>query len=207
MASAAALVAAGATPDAAQSAFSHAKHAPLQMDCVTCHAAVLESTRVEQSPIDKAVCLRCHKTAEFGPVRSVTISKFSHQTHTKLGNIAPVLIAAIRNGSYLGNPGDELKYLTAANKACMACHRGVFESERPVSALYPQMADCLVCHKDIDPPYSCKTCHADNTEFRPASHTPDYMDTHSSGKLKLDKASCATCHGRNFTCKGCHLGN
>jgi hypothetical protein len=41
-------------------------------------------------------------------------------------------------------------------------------------------------------------------KLKPAFHTPDYIDTHSSGKLKLDKPSCVICHGVNFTCLGCH---
>ena len=31
-----------------------------------------------------------------------------------------------------------------------------------------------------------------------------FMDAHSSGKMKLDKTTCAVCHGRQFTCMGCH---
>jgi hypothetical protein len=66
------------------------------------------------------------------------------------------------------------------------------------------MADCLVCHSQIDPPFSCEFCHAPGDHLKPVSHTPDFIDTHTSGKLKLDKSSCAVCHGRTFTCQGCH---
>jgi len=66
------------------------------------------------------------------------------------------------------------------------------------------MADCLVCHNDIDPPYSCEFCHAKEAALKPASHAPDFLDTHTTGKLNLDKTTCAVCHGRRFHCLGCH---
>ena len=67
------------------------------------------------------------------------------------------------------------------------------------------MADCLVCHNKIDNPFSCEKCHtAPAVQLKPPSHTADYVDTHSSGKLQLDKPSCVICHGKEFTCLGCH---
>ncbi len=72
-------------------------------------------------------------------------------------------------------------------------------------AAYPQMADCLVCHSRIEPPFSCEKCHAEGAQLKPANHTPAWLDTHSSGGIrKEDHTTCAVCHGRRFTCQGCH---
>src|SRR5579871_2617613 len=70
----------------------------------------------------------------------------------------------------------------------------------------PQMADCLVCHSQIEPPYSCAKCHDPKwAGLQPANHhAPDFHDKHSTKAIV--KQGCATCHGRTFTCMGCHLG-
>jgi hypothetical protein len=78
------------------------------------------------------------------------------------------------------------------------------ESEAVTRANRPRMADCLVCHNRIEPPFSCEKCHDDVARLAPASHTPDWIDVHSSGQAKLDRQSCAVCHGRKFRCQGCH---
>src|ERR1039457_5590603 len=64
---------------------------------------------------------------------------------------------------------------------------------RPDRSGLPQMADWLVCHNQVDPPYSCEFCHVKAAQLKPASHTPDFLDTHTSGKLDLDKTTCAVC--------------
>ena len=68
----------------------------------------------------------------------------------------------------------------------------------------PQMADCLVCHTQIDAPFSCEKCHAKDAPLKPASHVPSFLNDHTSGKLNLDKVTCTVCHGREFRCLGCH---
>lgn len=39
---------------------------------------------------------------------------------------------------------------------------------------------------------------------KPANHTPDFLDRHTTSKLNLDKSTGAACHGRRFTCLGCN---
>lgn len=80
-----------------------------------------------------------------------------------------------------------------AGMACAGCHPGGGAA---------QMADCLVCHSKIDPPDSCEFCHLKSAMLKPVNHTPDFLDTHTSGNL--DKTTCAVCHGRRFRCLGCH---
>ena len=184
--------------------FSHRVHLKLKLECVSCHAAATGSTRVEDNLLpERTVCLGCHKEAEIGAPRTTLVSKFSHQQHLKMGNIAPLLASAILKKTYL-SPADGISARLNTKNACEACHRGLEESDARAKAAYPQMADCLVCHTKIEPPFSCRTCHAETAQLRPASHTPDLIDTHSSGKLQFDKQSCAVCHGRKFLCLGCH---
>ena len=131
------------------------------------------------------------------------LKPFSHKKHLAIGNIAPILAAAIDKGTYLGNPADIRRHLNTTNP-CAACHRGLEDSDHVSKLNMPQMADCLVCHSKIDPPDSCTFCHVAGAKFRPASHTTDFLDKHNSKKAGLDYQTCAVCHGRKFMCMGCH---
>jgi hypothetical protein len=86
----------------------------------------------------------------------------------------------------------------------VACHRGLEISDKPERSDLPQMADCLVCHSRIDPPDSCEFCHLKDAALKPANHTPDFLDSHTTGNAGLDLTACAVCHGRHFRCLGCH---
>lgn len=139
--------------------------------------------------------------------RTLFVAKFNHQLHLKFGNIAPVIAAAIDQGKYLSNPAGIRERLTTASQ-CTACHRGLEDSDsvgaEAGKRYFPQMADCLVCHNKIDPPDSCVQCHVGGPELKPANHSKDFLDAHTTGKLGLDRTTCAVCHGRRFTCLGCH---
>jgi len=188
--------------------FSHKLHLSLKLPCVTCHTAAVASTKASDNLLPaKTVCLRCHRDEDDDiqiPAPPKTrVAFFSHAQHLKMGNVAPLLAAAIDKGTYLQPSGDIRRYLNTTD-ACQACHRGLPESDRVTSAAMPQMADCLVCHTEIDNPFSCEKCHAKGAPLKPASHLPGFLSDHTSGKLNLDKASCVVCHGRNFRCLGCH---
>jgi hypothetical protein len=183
--------------------FSHRDHLRLEakLTCVTCHANAASSTKVEDNLLPSGeVCLMCHR-AQISPRPPAKVAKFSHQQHLKMGNIAPLIAKAIDSGQYLAAPGDTRRQLDTKNP-CEACHRGLEDSEQVSAVNMPRMADCLVCHNKIDPPYSCETCHTGVKALTPATHTEQWVDTHTDAKI--DKASCAGCHGRNFRCQGCH---
>ena len=134
------------------------------------------------------------------------LKEFSHQKHLKLGNVAPVLAAAIDKGTYLGKNGAQIRPLLNSSNQCEACHRGLEISEKVGRANMPQMADCLVCHNEVEPPYSCEFCHPQDAQLKPAEiHTANFLDSHTKKTATFDKESCAVCHGRKFTCLGCHL--
>lgn len=128
-----------------------------------------------------------------------TSIKFSHALHAKLGDISPVLRASRKSGSHL-RPG---KFEPGAG--CQACHSSVaVDQSRDHLSI---MGDCLVCHTKINAPFSCGFCHnAPGRSLKPATHSVDFLDRHTSGivKLNLEKSDCAVCHGRKFTCLGCH---
>jgi hypothetical protein len=191
---------------AAQAApFSHRIHVAAKLECAVCHAAALTSTRADDNLLPRPeACLQCHKTAAIGAPVVTRLARFNHQLHLKLGNLAPVIAAAIDSKKYLTTPAASLRAYLNTTNPCGACHRGLEVSDRPDPSALPQMADCLVCHSRIDPPDSCEFCHLKDAALKPASHTPDFLDTHTSGKLGLDETTCAVCHGRHFRCLGCH---
>jgi hypothetical protein len=151
----------------------------------------------------REVCLDCHDDPAIPAPQPVGIVKFSHALHLRMGDVAPFLAQAIDHQAYLQPPGGIRAQLNTHN-ACEACHRGMEESTRIGPANMPQMADCLVCHSQIDPPFSCEDCHAKDAPLKPASHVEYFVTIHSSGKDQLDKSTCAICHGRTFQCMGCH---
>jgi predicted CXXCH cytochrome family protein len=184
--------------------FSHKLHLGLELQCTTCHTAANASTKASDNLLPaKTVCLQCHEAAQIPAPPTTRVAFFSHAQHLKMGNLAPILAAAIDKKNYLQPPGDIRRHLNTQN-ACQACHRGLLESDQVTAAAMPQMADCLVCHTGIDNPFSCEKCHAKDAPLKPASHLPGFLSDHTSGKLNLDKASCVVCHGRNFRCLGCH---
>jgi len=200
--------------------FSHRNHlARGGIQCENCHASALSSIGAQDNhrPEEKT-CLACHDGARArkecavchrNPEKASTVHppersfRFNHKLHLSLGNVAPVLAGAIDGGRYLSPPGDMRRFLDTDN-ACLACHRGVAETDLATAANLPRMADCLVCHTRIDPPFSCTYCHTPKTELKPASHTQGFTDAHSSRLAVPDKSSCKVCHGVKFTCMGCH---
>jgi hypothetical protein len=208
----------GAVASAAAAAppFSHKLHLELGLDCLKCHSGVMASVKATDNNLPgQAVCAACHRapgemTVKPEP-RATRLAFFNHQLHLKFGSAAPVIAGAIAGKSYhTSSPGslplERIRaYLgSAGNNACAACHRGVEDSEATSHSLFPQMADCLVCHPKIENPFSCEKCHQAGEHLKPASHTATYADFHSSGKANLDKQSCVICHGRRFQCLGCH---
>jgi hypothetical protein len=200
-----------ASPLAAE--FSHRIHLGQNIDCVACHAAAPTSKAAPDNLLPKPeVCAGCHtgdRKLSAEPVikspRPLTVTKFNHQLHVRMGKaIAPAIVKAIDAKTYLSDPGNLRAVLGNTRHACLSCHRGLEKSDAVTLAAFPAMADCLVCHTEIDPPFSCTKCHDEKANLKPASHTPNWVDVHSSGKANLDKPSCAVCHGRNFTCQGCH---
>jgi hypothetical protein len=197
---------------AAAPAFSHRVHLNLKLACATCHSSTTSSAKAEDNNLPKpAICASCHgvtgkaRALESGikDPRTLLVTKFNHQFHLKLGNVASVIARAIDTKAYLSPPGD-LRAQLNTKVACAACHRGLEHSDEVSAAAFPRMADCLVCHNKIEPPFTCGKCHDERANLKPANHTPDYLESHSKRGTIQNKESCAVCHGRQFTCLGCH---
>jgi hypothetical protein len=189
---------------AAAAPFSHRVHLKLKPDCTSCHTTVAHSTRVEDNNLPSpSVCRPCHQNVSIPEPPKTILAHFSHEKHLQLGNVAPVIAKAIDSGQYLSPAGDIRQHLNSSNP-CLACHRGIETSDAVSRANLPQMADCLVCHNKIDPPFSCEACHQPGPQLKPSNHTRDFTDVHTNPKSGLDKTTCAVCHGRRFTCQGCH---
>ena len=139
--------------------------------------------------LQKACASPATRSVEIPGPPTTRVAHFSHQQHLKMGNIAPVIAAAIDKNSYLQPVGNIRSHLNGDNP-CEACHRGIGESAQVSPANMPQMADCIVCHSQIDNPFSCEKCHAKGDNLKPASHVEGFMSAHSSGTMNLDKASC-----------------
>ncbi len=189
--------------------FSHKYHLTQVAACENCHTEAASSTKAGDNLIpDKSACATCHDEIEIGEPRKLGVQKFNHAKHVQMGSVAPMIAAAIKSKTYLGQHPPAAEVLAAAKDACTGCHYGIPESEsvNPAKAgegHFPHMADCLTCHNKINPPESCRQCHEETTKnFRPTSHAADFADKHSD--KSLDKSTCATCHGKKFTCKGCH---
>jgi hypothetical protein len=203
----------GLSAQTAWSHFSHPVHLKHDLTCVTCHQAATTSTQVSDANMpEEETCRTCHNGGRLPAVdTSFLVDKkpaartyrFNHQFHLQMGNVAPLIAAAIDEKKYLGKPANLRARLDTANE-CEACHRGLAETDVAGQANLPQMSDCLVCHSQIDNPFSCRKCHVEGVNLKPADHTRQFADTHSTGRLGLDKATCLPCHGRNFTCMGCH---
>ena len=194
--------------------FPHSRHLEQGLDCRTCHSAAADSRKAADNLLpDAQLCLACHngQTAPEIDTQPLTDARtaertyrFDHEFHLGLGDAAPLIAAAIDSGKYHGKPGDARRFLDGGN-ACTACHRGLEESVAVDSAAHmPKMGDCIVCHTRVDNPFSCKECHIEGVNLRPADHTREFIDTHATGRIELDKLSCLPCHGRDFPCMGCH---
>ena len=185
--------------------FSHRLHVQMKLECVTCHSAALTSTKMEDNLLPaREVCARCHQGMAVPGPPTTRVAKFNHSLHLRMGNVAPLIAGVIDRGKYLQPAGDIRRHLTAGGNACTACHRGMVESEQVAKVNLPQMADCLVCHVKIENPYSCEQCHGKGADLRPPSHVAGWVDLHSNRARVPDKTTCAVCHGREFTCMGCH---
>jgi hypothetical protein len=173
-----------------QARFSHKDALEQKLECLTCHPGQRQSTTLSDKRKGKIV------------------KDFSHFQHFSFGNLAPIIAGAIDRRQYLGSPNKidilGLRANLVTENPCQACHRGLQTSIGPLTkANFPNMEDCLVCHNNIEAPATCTKCHTPTMNLKPANHTPDLLDRYNAGKLNLDKTTCASCHGKRFSCLGC----
>lgn len=174
-----------------ESRFSHQQALQKSMACVSCHPGQITAATLSDRR------------------RGEVLKDFNHRLHLSLGNVASAIAAAIDQKTYLGSPNrtDMLKLRAGliTDDPCQACHRGLAQaSTAPGKAHCPNMEDCLARHNQTDAPFRCERCHPAGLKLKPANHSPDFLGRHTSGKLNLDKTTCAAFHGKRFPCQGCH---
>jgi hypothetical protein len=184
--------------------FSHKAHLALRPDCAVCHPAAASSKAMTDNLLPRPeACAPCHNPAPpIAAPRQTPIRAFDHSLHTKLGNIASVLVRAIDNGDHLAVNSRERRARLDTKLNCAGCHQGVERAETRAQIAGPGMSDCLVCHNRIEVPFSCAQCHAPGMKLKPDNHTANFIDGHTD--IQLAKTDCRSCHGRSFTCMGCH---
>ena len=72
----------------------------------------------------KQACAKCHQDAQIPAPPATRLAHFNHALHLKMGNVAPLIAAAIDKKTYLQPPKDIRAHLNTGN-ACEACHRGL----------------------------------------------------------------------------------
>lgn len=201
---------------AAELEFSHDLHlGDVGLSCNVCHSAIIGSEESSDHNLpQQQICLACHNGQTAPSIDASPLAErqpaergfaFSHRQHLEMENIAGKIAEAIDTGEYLG-PVPAIREQLNSDQACVGCHRGIESAARVDSEVHlPNMPECLVCHDQIDNPFSCEECHAPDFAIKPANHTREFVDAHSTGKMTAaKKLTCEPCHGRNFTCMGCH---
>jgi len=178
--------------------FDHVLHVQdNDMACDDCHSGVEASTSgLDNLLPDMDVCSDCHDVeddAECGschvnpddPEGSMYITtysqKFAHEKHLARGF------------------------------ECETCHASLLMPDEPDASPLPAMPDCQSCHEMESASLECATCHMPDDVLRPASHTPDFLHSHSDmaqsdAHAALNGLQCQSCHDDDF-CSDCHEGD
>ena len=111
--------------------FSHTRHAPLHLKCVSCHAGAESSERATFPDAQK--CQGCHAALEIRPPKPVYVLPdfvfFSHAKHA------------------------------AAKVGCETCHGDVWRQDPTTPFLAMKMKACVDCHKTNKAAVACNLCH------------------------------------------------
>lgn len=178
--------------------FSHKLHVVDQeLECSTCHLSADRSQTGADNLFpsmadcanchdveDENTCSMCHSNPE-NPVSPSYIEtysqKFSHQRHVQAG------------------------------LECQTCHEKVSRKTEVGEYILPTMVDCMTCHESRSISTTCNTCHLKSEKLLPASHTSNFIHSHSDlarmnvADISGDK-NCNTCHKVDF-CQQCHEGD
>lgn len=118
---------------AGEPAFSHKRHAKVNLACTFCHKGAATAERAG-FPAWKT-CHTCHTEKEEQPIPSQRVYRlpdfvfFSHARHT------------------------------TAKVACAACHGDVKAQAKLEPNLSTRMATCVGCHKENQATAACNACH------------------------------------------------
>jgi len=116
--------------------FGHRSHLTMRVACAKCHPESANRTRPPargEATFSSDACLECHGPAilNLQPPLKPPIAHFNHALHLRL-----------------------------KDQTCESCHHKLLESDKVTDALDPKMAECAVCHEEVDQFESCTLCHA-----------------------------------------------
>jgi hypothetical protein len=178
--------------------FSHKLHVvENETECTTCHgAAETSQTGADNLLPDMETCGSCHDVED---------DENCGMCHSNVEEPAAVPRVKDYNTKF-----SHEKHL-GAKLECSSCHSGI--ENRTAAGIptdLPKMNDCMNCHSSKSVSNDCQTCHNADENLMPASHTPNFVHTHSdlakSGAKEMSMdMNCSTCHSDNF-CQECHEG-
>ncbi|MCB9058251.1 MAG: hypothetical protein H6627_06770 [Calditrichae bacterium] len=168
--------------------FSHQIHVTDQeIACLDCHEGAADSeTGSDNLMPEKSVCMDCHESDEIAGFENIApitdySQKFSHKLHLD----------------------NDVK--------CENCHVNIAQKETSLPKALPVMNDCQSCHENkMVASENCMTCHMENENLKPVSHTLDFLHNHAllaraDAKEMSANMNCASCHTTQY-CQDCHEG-
>jgi len=179
--------------------FSHKLHVTEQeLECTTCHQTVEKSTTGSDNLLPSMeVCSDCH---------DIESKDNCGKCHTDVKN--PKAMPRITNYS---KKYSHQKHL-AGGFECLDCHGEMATKTKIEPIVLPDMATCMNCHQSENVSTECYTCHFQNEQLKPASHTPQFIHNHSDlaqeqvGDISGNK-KCSLCHRSTNFCQSCHEGD
>jgi hypothetical protein len=172
----------------------HARHAKAEVECLTCHETIFDSTTLETKDLPKQKkCFECHKDEK-------NKCGFCHTQPDK-----PLTYVERERNVKMNHA----EHLERVKEDCTVCHKKLPEPF-VTEEIKPAMATCNGCHEH-DAQFTqadCKACHKDLSRYplKPLlafNHQPNYVKNHRWDARSGGGENCAQCHEQTF-CSECH---
>ncbi len=136
------------TPGAAE-IFSHARHAPLKMDCAVCHAGALKGDKAGFPQQSK--CMTCHQgiSVDTPAIRSLAALPAGKELAPLTPRYQLPDFVFFRHDRHM-----------VKDISCATCHGDVGAQEHIQPVLAMKMKACVDCHQLHRAAVACTTCHA-----------------------------------------------
>lgn len=187
------------------------------LGCGDCHENISESKRSEDRDIpNHDTCENCH---DIEATDNPTESKQCTMCHQDLAAKTTTTAQPMS----LPSPNIIFSHAahTAAQVACLDCHKNVPNKRLATRDDYPTMDRCIECHEEKGAPTTCITCHLStptgrvqtqyaegqlkpNRLFVAAIHDGTFLKSHAA-PAQRDPQLCDSCH-QEKDCLQCHDG-
>ena len=175
--------------------FSHQFHLEdAGAECSDCHEAAQNSISNADNLLPAMeTCYNCHDEDE----TECTLCHTNPDEGTEVARITE--FAALFQHKPHIETGEE----------CITCHSGITAKEKPGEGLHlPAGTTCINCHGGADlreDAAACISCHGDNFNFKPVTHTVSWGKDHGIN-WQVQSNSCNHCHSMSY-CQDCHQGD